>query len=81
MSLKGIPNQLTGLACEGLKGKTVGVLELGAIGSLVAQLGLEFGMDVIGFDPAISIEAAWQLPSSVKRMENMQALFSRADFI
>ena len=64
-----------------LKGKTLGVLGLGAIGSLVAQLGLELGMDVIGYDPAISIEAAWQLPSSVKRMENMQALFSRADYI
>ena len=64
-----------------LKGKTLGVLGLGAIGSLVAQLGLELGMEVVGFDPAISIEAAWQLPSSVKRMENMQALFSRADYI
>ena len=38
-----------------LKGKTLGVLGLGAIGSLVAQLGLELGMDVIGYDPAISI--------------------------
>lgn len=64
-----------------LKGKTLGVLGLGAIGSLVARLGFELGMDVVGFDPAISIEAAWQLPSAVKRMENMQALFSRADYI
>ena len=64
-----------------LKGKTLGVLGLGAIGSLVARLGLELGMEVAGYDRAISIEAAWQLPSSVKRMENMQALFSRADYI
>ena len=64
-----------------LKGKTLGVLGLGAIGSLVARLGFELGMEVVGFDPAISVEAAWQLPSSVQRMENMQALFARADFV
>ncbi len=64
-----------------LKGKTLGVLGLGAIGSMVARMGLDLGMEVVGFDPAISVEAAWQLPSSVKRMENMQALFSRADFV
>ena len=64
-----------------LRGKTLGVLGLGAIGSLIARLGLNLGMDVVGYDPALSVEAAWRLPSDVKRMENMQALFSRADFI
>jgi D-3-phosphoglycerate dehydrogenase len=38
-------------------------------------------MDVVGYDPALSVDAAWRLPSDVQRMENMQALFSRADFI
>ena len=64
-----------------LQGKTLGVLGLGAIGSLIARLGLDLGMEVIGYDPAISVEAAWRLPSSVKKMENMQSLFSRADYV
>ena len=64
-----------------LQGKTLGVLGLGAIGSLIARLGLDLGMEVVGYDPAISIEAAWRLPSSVKKMDNMQALFSRSDYV
>jgi len=57
------------------------VVGLGSIGSLVARQGLDFGMEVVGFDPALSVEAAWRLPSEVQRMENVQSLFSRSDFI
>ena len=64
-----------------LVGKTLGVVGLGSIGSLVARLGLNFGMEVVGFDPALSVEAAWRLPSEVQRMENVQSLFSRSDFV
>lgn len=64
-----------------LSGKTLGVVGLGAIGSLVARLGLDFGMDVVGFDPALSVEAAWRLPSEVQRMENVQSLVGRSDFV
>ena len=64
-----------------LAGKTLGVVGLGAIGSLVARLGLNFGMDVVGFDPALSVEAAWRLPSEVQRMENVQSLVGRSDFV
>ena len=64
-----------------LAGKTLGVVGLGSIGSLVARQGLDFGMEVVGFDPALSVEAAWRLPSEVQRMENVQSLFSRSDFI
>ena len=64
-----------------LAGKTLGVVGLGSIGSLVARLGLDLGMIVVGFDPALSVEAAWRLPSEVQRMENVQSLFSRSDFI
>ena len=64
-----------------LAGKTLGVVGLGAIGSLVARLGLNFGMEVVGFDPALSVEAAWRLPSEVQRMENVQSLFTRSDFV
>ena len=64
-----------------LRGKTLGVVGLGAIGSKVARLGLGLGMEVIGFDPALSVEAAWRLPSEVRRMENLGSLFARADFV
>lgn len=64
-----------------LFGKTLGVVGLGAIGSLVAQQGLYLGMDVLGYDPAISVDAAWRLPSAVTRMENLHSLFARSDFV
>ena len=64
-----------------LQGKTLGVLGLGAIGSLIARLGLDLGMDVVGYDPAISIESAWRLPSSVRKMDNMQSLFAQSDYV
>lgn len=64
-----------------LKHKVLGVVGLGAIGSRVASLGLGLGMEVIGYDPALSVEAAWRLPSEVRRMDNLTALFAQADFI
>jgi D-3-phosphoglycerate dehydrogenase / 2-oxoglutarate reductase len=66
---------------EEIYGKTLGVVGLGAIGSLVAQAGLGLGMRVLGYDPAISVEAAWRLPSEVARMENLHTLFARSDFV
>ena len=64
-----------------VQGKTLGVVGLGAIGSMIANLALELGMDVIGYDPAISVEAAWQLSSNVERMDSIEALLSRSDFV
>ncbi len=64
-----------------LAGKTMGVVGLGAIGSLVAEMALSLGMKVLGFDPALSVEAAWRLPSQVEKMENMQALLAKADYV
>lgn len=64
-----------------IQGKTLGVVGLGAIGSLVASMALKMGMDVIGYDPALSVEAAWRLPSEVRRMENLNSLYAKADFI
>ena len=64
-----------------IKGKTLGVVGLGAIGSMVAEMALMLGMKVVGFDPALSVDAAWRLPSEVKRMENLQSLFAKSDFI
>ena len=64
-----------------IKGKTLGIVGLGAIGSMVADMALAMGMKVVGFDPALSIDAAWRLSNEVSRMENLQALLARADYI
>jgi D-3-phosphoglycerate dehydrogenase len=64
-----------------LKGRTLGVVGLGAIGSMVADMALGLGMNVLGYDPAISVEAAWRLSSQVQRMENMAALLARSDMV
>ncbi|MEH6582135.1 MAG: phosphoglycerate dehydrogenase [Halioglobus sp.] len=64
-----------------LVGKTLGVVGLGAIGSLVAEMALTFGMEVVGYDPALSVEAAWRLSSQVQKADAISALFARCDFI
>jgi D-3-phosphoglycerate dehydrogenase len=66
---------------EEIQGKTLGVVGLGAIGSLVAEMALQMGMKVLGYDPCLSVDAAWRLPSQVVKMENIQALFAKSDFI
>ena len=64
-----------------LVGKTLGVIGLGAIGSMVANMGLELGMKVAGFDPAMSIEAAWRLSSRVGKTDSIEALLQQSDFV
>lgn len=64
-----------------LYGRTLGVVGLGAIGSMVAEMALALGMKVLGYDPALSVEAAWRLPSQVERMENLQSLLARSDYV
>ena len=64
-----------------LKGKTLGILGLGSIGSMVANMALQMEMRVLGYDPALSVEAAWRLSSQVQKMDNMPALFAKSDII
>lgn len=64
-----------------ISGKTLGVIGLGAIGSLVAEMAIDLGMIVQGYDPALSVEGAWRLPSKVRRKENIAALVASSDFI
>jgi D-3-phosphoglycerate dehydrogenase len=64
-----------------IQGKTLGIVGLGAIGSLIADAALALGMNVVGFDPALSVEAAWRLPNQVGRMENLQSLLARSDYV
>lgn len=64
-----------------LTGKTLGIVGLGAIGSMVADMALAMGMKVAGFDPALSVEAAWRLPALVERKENLQGLLACSDYV
>ena len=64
-----------------IAGKTLGVVGLGAIGSMVADMAIKLGMRVQGFNPALSVDAAWKLPSEVKRIENLNTLIGNSDFI
>ena len=62
-------------------GKTLGIVGLGAIGSLVANMALDLGMRVVGYDPAISVEAAWRLSSRVEKMSSLDTLLKESDYI
>jgi len=64
-----------------LAGKSLGVVGLGAIGSLVARAALDLGMEVHGYDPTISVAAAWRLPSEVRPVENLPSLLARSDYV
>jgi len=64
-----------------LPGRTLAVIGLGAIGSYIAEAAIKLGMSVIGFDPAITVDAAWRLPSQVKRAENVEDALRVADFV
>ncbi len=62
-------------------GKTLGVVGLGAIGRLVANAAVELGMKVVGYDPYISIDAAWNLNSNVQKANDLQTLLACSDFV
>lgn len=64
-----------------LKGKVLGVIGLGAIGVQVANVARDLGMQVIGFDPHISVQNAWRLCSSVAQAETAEEVLAKADFL
>ncbi len=64
-----------------LPGRTLGVIGLGAIGVQVANAALALGMQVIGYDPQITVERAWQMSSAVKQAQSVDHLLSEADFV
>ncbi len=64
-----------------LKDGVLGVIGMGAIGSKVADMGVMLGMEVIGYDPAISVEAAWKLPNMVSRRDNLEDVFKESDYL
>ena len=65
-----------------VRGKTLGVVGLGAIGAIVANAASQgLGMNVVGYDPFISVESAWSLSRSVKRSNNMDEAYAQSDYL
>jgi D-3-phosphoglycerate dehydrogenase len=64
-----------------LPGRTLGIVGLGAIGRLVANSAVALGMNVVGFDPGLTVEGAWQLSSAVKKARSLDEVFRTADFL
>jgi D-3-phosphoglycerate dehydrogenase len=64
-----------------LPNRTLGIIGLGAVGSLVADTAIKLGMKVIGFDPEITVDAAWRLSSSVRRAHSIEELLKQSDFV
>ena len=64
-----------------IKGKKLGVIGLGAIGALVANQAVALGMDVEGYDPYISVDAAWNLSRHIKKSSDLKMMISRCDYI
>ena len=66
--------------CE-IRGKKLGVIGLGAIGAEVANTAIHLGMDVYGYDPFMSVNAAWRLSRNVKHITNVDVIFQECDYI
>lgn len=64
-----------------LPGRTLGIIGLGKIGRLVADAAIKLGMKVLGYDPKITVESAWSLPSAVQKAQNIEDLLRRSDFV
>lgn len=64
-----------------LAGKTIGVIGLGAVGSKVADTARQLGMHVIGYDPYISVEHAWQVTSDIKRATTLKEVLAQSDYV
>jgi D-3-phosphoglycerate dehydrogenase len=78
---KNAEKQKKNFAGTEISGKKLGVIGLGAIGVLVANAAVHLGMDVYGYDPYISVNAAWNLSRSVKHISNVEDIYRNCDFI
>jgi D-3-phosphoglycerate dehydrogenase len=78
---KAMEAQKKAFAGNELAGKTLGIIGLGSIGSMLAQAAQTLGMKLVGYDPYISIEGAWRLPAEVEKAETMEALLRQSDFV
>lgn len=64
-----------------IMGKTLGIIGLGNIGSRIANAAISLGMDVIGYDPYMSVESAWRISSEVRHAEDLATVYRQADYI
>ena len=64
-----------------IKGKTLGVIGLGAIGAMVANAAVELGMNVVGYDPFLTVDSAWRLSSSVSHAKTLDEIYEASDYI
>jgi len=64
-----------------LPGRTLGIVGLGAIGGLVADTAIKLGMKVLGYDPDITVDSAWRLPSTVKKAHSIEEVMKASDFV
>jgi len=88
-TLKGKGDEVPGLVEKGksnfggteIRGKTLAVIGLGAIGVLVANAAQALGMNVLGYDPYLSVSYAWKLSRNVKKAEGLESLLANADFV
>jgi D-3-phosphoglycerate dehydrogenase / 2-oxoglutarate reductase len=64
-----------------LCGKTLGIFGLGAIGAMVANIAAEFGMEVYGYDPYITVDSAWTISRNVKKANDPKIIFNNSDYI
>ena len=78
---KAMEAQKKAFAGNELAGKTLGIVGLGSIGSMLAQAAHTLGMKLVGYDPYISIEGAWKLPADVEKAETMEDLLHQSDYV
>ena len=78
---KAVEKQKSKYAGNEVMGKKLGVIGLGAIGAKVANIGFRLGMDVYGYDPFVSVDAAWRLSSHVKHITNVEDIYRDCDYI
>ena len=78
---KAMEAQKKAFAGNELAGKTLGIVGLGSIGSMLAQAAHTLGMKLVGYDPYISIEGAWRLPADVEKAETMEDLLHQSDYV
>lgn len=64
-----------------LPGQTLGIIGLGKVGSLVADAAIKLGMDVVGYDPHITVDAAWSLPSQVRKAGSIEEVLKGSDYV
>lgn len=78
---KAVEKQKSQYAGNEIKGKKLGVIGLGAIGARVANIAIHLGMEVYGYDPYVSVDAAWLLSRHVKHITNVEDIYRECDYI